>query len=78
MASALLMAWNPDQHTVIDRRAVKSLVAHEEIPNPAPNLYPPYLDYLAVCQEVSRRCGRCLRKVDHALWAAQGAREIQR
>ena len=40
LASALLMVWNPKEHTVIDVRARNSLVAHEEIPDPAPNTYP--------------------------------------
>ena len=73
MASSLLMAWNPDVHTVIDVRAVTSLVAHEEIADPGPGNYPPYMDYLDVCQAISRRCGRSLRVVDRALYAANGA-----
>lgn len=73
MASSLLMVWNPEEHTVIDKRAVKSLVAHTEIADPGPGKYPPYIDYLDVCHAISRRCRRKLRVVDRALYAANGA-----
>ncbi len=73
MASSLLMVWNPDEHTVIDKRAVNSLVTHREIANPGSGRYPPYLEYLDVCQAISRRCHRSLRVVDRALYAADGA-----
>jgi hypothetical protein len=73
MASALLMAWQPDQHTVIDVRAVKSLVKNGEIPDPAPEDYPPYMEYLAVCKAISKRFNRDLRKLDRALFEANGA-----
>jgi hypothetical protein len=72
MASSLLMVWNPDEHTVIDKRAVNSLVTHREIANPGSGRYPPYLEYLDVCQAISRRCHRTLRVVDRALYAADG------
>lgn len=72
MASSLLMAWQPDVHTVIDVRAVESLVAHGEIADPAPNLYPPYMEYLQVCRSIADRCGRSLRTVDRALYQAKG------
>ncbi len=72
MASALLMVWQPDQHTVIDVRAVKSLVNNSEIDDPAPDLYPPYMKYLDKCKEISKRCGRSLRTVDRALYKANG------
>lgn len=73
MASSLLMAWNPDEHTVIDVRAVTSLVAHAEIADPGPGNYPPYMEYLDVCQAISKRCRRSLRVLDRALYAANGA-----
>lgn len=72
MASALLTVWNPEQHTVIDVRAVNSLVTHGEIPNPAPRKYPPYIRYLTVCKDLARRCNRDLRTVDRALYEANG------
>lgn len=73
MASALLMVWQPDQHTVIDVRAVNSLVKNGAIDNPAPRLYPPYMDYLDVCKKIRERCGGSLRTVDRALYKADGA-----
>lgn len=72
MASALLTVWNPHKHTVIDVRARNSLVAHNEIPNPAPNTYPLYVEYLAACQSIRQRCGCDLRTLDRALYAANG------
>jgi hypothetical protein len=72
MASSLLMVWQPDEHTVIDVRAVNSLVKKNEIPDPAPNMYSPYMDYLAVCKAISKRCGGRLRMVDRALFEANG------
>ncbi len=74
MASSLLMVWQPDHHTVIDVRAVASLVNNDEIPDPAPYQYPPYMEYLAACKAISKRCGRSLRKVDRALYQANGKR----
>lgn len=72
VASALLMVWQPDVHTVVDVRAVNSLVANGEIADPAPKPYPPYMDYLRVCRSISQRCGRSLRTVDQALFRANG------
>lgn len=72
VASSLLMSWQPDVHTVIDVRAVNSLVVNNEIADPTPKLYPPYRDYLTVCRAISRRCDRSLRTVDRALYRADG------
>lgn len=72
MASSLLMVWRPDEHIVIDVRAVESLVRNGEIPDPAPKPYPAYMDYLKVCRAISQRSGRCLRNVDRALYKANG------
>lgn len=72
MASALLTAWNPRQHTVIDVRAVNSLFVSGEIRDPAPKMYPPYMDYLMTCTAISERCGRSLRTLDRALYMANG------
>ncbi len=72
VASALLMVWNPDEHTVIDVRARNSLVKSAEIADLAPDTYPPYMNYVAACKAISQRCGRCLRTVDRALYAANG------
>jgi hypothetical protein len=76
MASALLMVWRPELHTVIDVRAIASLVACGEIVDPAPKAYPPYMDYLLVCEAISQRCGRDLRTLDRALYRANGTAQI--
>jgi hypothetical protein len=72
-ASALLMVWDQDRHTVIDIRAVNSLVKTGEINDPAARLYPPYMAYLDVCKKIRERCGRNLRTIDRALYMADGA-----
>jgi hypothetical protein len=63
-ATALLMVWDKNRHTVIDVNAVKALFEHSEINTQTPS----YMEYLAVCQEISRRCERSLRTVDQALY----------
>lgn len=72
MASSLLTVWRPEVHTVIDVRAVNSLVKKLEMPDPGAGKYPPYMEYLSVCKAISQRCGRDLRVVDRALYAANG------
>ena len=57
MASSLLTVWQPEVHTVIDVRAVNSLVKNQEIPVPG-DKYPPYMEYLTVCKAISQRCCR--------------------
>ena len=73
MASSLLMVSNPDVHTVLDVRAVNSLVANGELDDPEPESYPPYLDYLTVCRAITDRCRCGLRRLDRALYQANGA-----
>ncbi|SPM43353.1 hypothetical protein MNAB215_5579 [Mycobacterium numidiamassiliense] len=72
MASSLLMVWRPEEHTVIDVRAVKSLVVYREIADPTPKPYPSYMEYVKVCRGISQRCARSLRTVDRALYRANG------
>lgn len=76
VASALLMVWNDKLHTVIDRKAVNSLVQQGMIPKPPKGKLPPYLDYLAVCQRIRQRCGCDLRVLDRALYKANGNRHL--
>ena len=73
MASSLLMVWQTDVHTVIDVRAVKSLVAHGVIDDPGSKSYPPYMDYLTACRAIRDRCKCSLRRLDRALYQANGA-----
>jgi hypothetical protein len=74
MASALLMVWDPERHTVLDVRAVAALerlqrrrLLEEEVPE-RDGLYPPYPDYLQCCRAIARRLGVSLRQLDRALW----------
>jgi hypothetical protein len=76
MASSLLMVWQPEKHTVIDVRAVKSLVVNGEIDDPNLSQYPPYMDYLKVCRAIGDRCNRSLRIVDRALYQAKGRKPV--
>lgn len=76
VASALLMTWDDKVHTVIDRKAVKSLKTHREIAPMPERKMPPYLDYLAVCQRIGQRCGCGLRVLDRALYKANGSLDL--
>ncbi|WP_301123016.1 hypothetical protein [Mycolicibacterium fortuitum] len=53
MASSLLTVWEPEVHTIIDVRAVSSLVKNGETPHPGAAKYPPYVEYLAMRKAVS-------------------------
>ena len=70
MASALLTAWCPDLYTVIDVRAVKSLVAEGELEKTKG--LPAYMSYLTACRELAAHCHCDLRTLDRALWQANG------
>jgi len=76
VASALLMVWDDEQHTVIDRKAVKSLVRHGEIERMPGGVLPPYPVYLLKCQRIRERCGCDLRTLDHALYMANGSLDL--
>jgi hypothetical protein len=74
MASALLMVWNPDRHTVLDVRAVAALerlqrrgLLQEEVPE-REGLYPAYPAYLQCCRAIAKRLDVSLRDLDRALW----------
>lgn len=66
------MVWRQDEHTVIDVRAVNSLVKNDEIDDPGTGHYPPYVEYLNKCREIAKRCERDLRIVDRAVYEANG------
>lgn len=70
IASALLTAWRPDLYTVIDVRAVKSLVAASVFETS--KQLPPYITYLNACRELAADCQCDLRTLDRALWQANG------
>jgi hypothetical protein len=74
MASALLMVWDPEHHTVLDFRAVAALerlqrrgLLREEVPE-REGLYPPYPAYVKCCRAIAQRLGVSLRELDRALW----------
>jgi hypothetical protein len=73
-ASAILMAHDPMRYTVMDVRALRSLITlklwSEGQGVVASCLAWP--DYLDVCRGVANRADRPLRHVDRALWAANG------
>ncbi|MGY1731240.1 hypothetical protein ACI798_06945 [Geodermatophilus sp. SYSU D01045] len=64
MASALLSVALPEEHTVMDSRAVETLRAHGLL---APG-WPTYPVHPGVCQDVARSTGATLRELDRALW----------
>ena len=72
MASALLMVWRPEVHTVIDVRALATLRACGEIDTAKMA----YVDYLATCKSISQRSNRDLRTVDRALFQANGSSQL--
>jgi hypothetical protein len=74
MASALLMVWDPERHTVLDVRAFAALerlrrrgLLEEEVPE-REGQYPPYPAYLQCCRAIAKRLGVSLRDLDRALW----------
>jgi hypothetical protein len=73
-ASAILTAHDPARYTVMDGRALQSLIAlklwSEDQGVVASCLAWP--DYLAVCRALANRVERSLRTVDRALWTANG------
>lgn len=73
-ASAILTAHDPMRYTVMDARALKSLITlklwSEGQGVVASRLAWP--DYLDVCRGIANRTDRSLRHVDRALWTAKG------
>jgi hypothetical protein len=71
IASAILMASNPDRFTVYDRRALKSLSVSGLLQSdPSKGTW---LNYLHSCRAVARRTLLPLRVVDRALYMANGS-----
>lgn len=69
-ASAILMATNPQRYTVYDVRANKSLEALRMLQTD--ECQGVWLNYLESCRRVSRRADQPLRRVDQALYKANG------
>ena len=75
-ASAILMAHNPGQFTVMDIRAIKSLIwplerwsAQKQGTKASALRWPEYLEQ---CRDIAARTNRSLRIVDRALYASKG------
>lgn len=66
VASAILTAIHPDQFTVIDRQAYKTLKAEFRDPIQIRE----YLHYLNFCRSRSLSLGVSMRQYDRALWQA--------
>jgi hypothetical protein len=70
IASAILQALRPERFTVYDVRAITSLQALGLfIADPCKG---EWLNYLESCRAIARRTGFSLRKVDRALYMANG------
>ncbi|GAA4785564.1 hypothetical protein GCM10023200_19370 [Actinomycetospora chlora] len=77
-SSAVLAAQQPERYTVMDVRALASLIALDrwsrEAQGARASAYT-WLEYLATCRKISAETGCSLRTVDRALWKANGAVE---
>jgi hypothetical protein len=77
VASAILMAQNPDRYTVADRNAWTSLVGWEHFAEADHRRWEEcWLDYLRTCRTISESLGVTLRDLDRALWCANGRTEL--
>lgn len=74
-ASAVLAAQNPQRYTVMDVRALKSLIALGRWDGQRQGHYASersWIEYLETCRKVSAEVDRSLRVIDRALWKANG------
>jgi hypothetical protein len=82
MASVVLAACRPALYTVVDSRALHTMMLLEGRARPEIDRiwwFPPgrWRGYLAACRELSERLGIRLRDLDRAFWAADGCEEPQ-
>jgi len=72
VASAILMAHNPEKFTPIDWRVWNALFLLCELDRPYPkNLKKDdYIEYLKACRKLARKLNIDLRTLDRALWIA--------
>lgn len=75
LASAILMVWNPDEYTVLDRRALHTLGSFDESASGtafggrAGDWWDRHYDgYRLGCKAIAAREARDLRSLDRALW----------
>lgn len=76
-ASAILTVRDSERYTVMDVRALQSLIMMNlwsETDQGTVASCARWLDYLDACRDLAHRCDRTLRTVDRALWAANGRR----
>ena len=69
------MAHDPERYTVMDIRALRSLISLGLWSKGAQGSQASglrWLDYLHVCRDLAQRTNRSLRTIDRALWAANG------
>lgn len=74
-ASAILTVRDSERYTVMDVRALRSLIMMglwSETDQGTAASCLTWLHYLDVCRELAHRSDRSLRTVDRALWAANG------
>ncbi len=71
VASAILTVMYPDKYTVIDFRALEALGVVRYTASISL-----YVEYLAYCRALARKCDVDLRTLDRALWqwSKEGAR----
>jgi thermostable 8-oxoguanine DNA glycosylase len=71
MASAILTVCCPEEFTVLDYRAWKTLqqASVDGLPERYPQSPEAYLAYCRACKELADRMGLSLRDLDRALWA---------
>lgn len=67
VASALLMVYEPEAFTVIDRYAIHALRTYGEWNDR--KRWPEYTEYVEICEKLRKSCGCTLRRLDRALWA---------
>jgi hypothetical protein len=65
VASAILATMRPDEHTIIDWRALQALGAYKSNMVIDTKLYVSYLHH---CKEIAERNGVSLRELDRAMW----------
>jgi thermostable 8-oxoguanine DNA glycosylase len=77
IASAILTVCYPDDLTVLDDRAWKTLLALERVEGPMPadaNAY--FQHYLPVCVALANELGCTLRQLDEAMWGRSKSRGL--
>jgi hypothetical protein len=73
MSSAVLAACIPDRFTIADTRALATVRALEfVVPLGKTFAFNHWEPYLIACRQTAAQCGRSLREIDQAFWAADG------